>query len=778
MSVRLIPHALLRWVLALIGFTAIVAQIVLVRELVVVFHGNEMSLGLILACWLLWTAIGSGLLGKAAARARSPGTMMAVLQATLALVLPLAIVTVRAAGGAFGVATGEILGPGPMLLASNVALGVVCLVSGSLFAAGSRLYARSLGRSTAAATGAVYVLEALGATAGGAIASLLLIRYLDSVEIALALSLLNLASAAALAVSGRWRRAAAIAALVGIFAFVVFPLGAPALESASLRYMWRGFDLLDSESTIYGNLAVLAAGDTRTVYVNGVPMVTAGDVQSAEEAVHYALLEHPAPKRLLLLGGGIGGALAEALKHPSLEHAVYVELDPAILDLGRSYFSQTWSAVAADPRVVTHHTDGRLFLSRTTEHFDVIIVNLPDPTTAQLNRFYTREFFEEAARHLTPGGVLAVRVTGAENYIGAELARLLRCINKTLQGVFDEVVAVPGTTIHFFAADENGALTSDPGVLVERLGLCHIETQYVRDYYIAFNMSPDRMADLSAQIEPRPDTPVNRDLAPAAYYFDMLLWSTRFHGPFQRAIETLGRVRFAGVLLALWLAAAVYAALALWRARGRRRLRAGAAGCVAAMGFTMIGIEVMILLAFQSVYGYVYQQLALLIAAFMVGMMLGSAASLRRFSGDDPASPARRDVVTLLGVQAAGVCLAPALYALIARLSGVSDPAVVFATGNVLFPLLAALSGAVGGYQFPLATRVYFGAPGDSRAGPGAVYAIDLVGACVGAAAIGAYLIPVFGFLRTALVLASVNVAPALVVALSLGRAGEREAGA
>ena len=62
----------LRAVLALIGFTAILAQIVLMRELMVVFYGNEISLGIILANWLLWTALGSGVLGRLAGRARNP----------------------------------------------------------------------------------------------------------------------------------------------------------------------------------------------------------------------------------------------------------------------------------------------------------------------------------------------------------------------------------------------------------------------------------------------------------------------------------------------------------------------------------------------------------------------------------------------------------------------------------------------------------------------------------------------------------------------------------
>jgi hypothetical protein len=62
----------LRGVLVLIGFTAVIAQVVLMRELMVVFYGNEMSLGWMLASWLLWTAIGSSDLGRLVTRVRQP----------------------------------------------------------------------------------------------------------------------------------------------------------------------------------------------------------------------------------------------------------------------------------------------------------------------------------------------------------------------------------------------------------------------------------------------------------------------------------------------------------------------------------------------------------------------------------------------------------------------------------------------------------------------------------------------------------------------------------
>ena len=142
--------------------------------------------------------------------------------------------------------------------------------------------------------------------------------------------------------------------------------------------------------------------------------------------------------------------------------------------------------------------DGRLFLKTSKTKFDVIIINLPDPFTAQLNRFYTQEFFREAAEKLNPGGVLSFQVTGAENYISQELADLLRCLKRRCARFSRKWSPFPGETVHFLASNQAGTLTLDPSRLMTRLHERRIHTQYFREYYIPFRMSPDRMLDLAA----------------------------------------------------------------------------------------------------------------------------------------------------------------------------------------------------------------------------------------------------------------------------------------
>ncbi|MGA2270919.1 MAG: fused MFS/spermidine synthase [Bryobacteraceae bacterium] len=757
-----------RPVLVLIGFTAAIAQIVLMRELMVVFYGNEISLGLMLASWLFWTAVGSGLAGRLTARAREPRRLMAGLEALVAVALPATILAVRASKGVLEAVPGESLGPGPMLLGSLATLSVFCVLSGSLFATGSRLYADQAATSTGEATGSVYLLEALGSAAGGVLAGLALVRYVAPLQIALGLGLLNLLAAAGLVIRAPYVRRAAMGALLGMAVLLALPFGLPRLETASLERFWRGFRLITTRNSVYGNLAVVQTEGVRSLYENGLNLFNAPDPAAAEEAVHYALLEHPSPRSLLLIGGGVNGSLVQALQHASLERIDYVELDPAILDLARKYFPKEWAPIQKDSRVRVHVTDGRLFLKTTASAFDVIIVNLPDPQTAQLNRFYTLEFFREAARKLTESGILSLQLRASEDYISPELAEFLRSIHKTLRAVFPEVTAIPGETVHFFAAGRTGVLAAGAEELLSRLQARRLETSYVREYYIPFRMMPDRVAGLARQIRPRPETPENRDFAPVAYYFDVALWSSRFNHGYRGVFRAMAGVAFS------WLAAAAGVLLLMLVAGVRllsakeRRLRATAACCTAAMGFTLIGLEMLLLLAFQAIYGCVYQQLAIVIAAFMAGMALGSWLALVGRVSDLP-----RQMRALAFLQALAALAPLLLYAVFEAITHVTSPVGLFLVSQLLFPALALLCGTLGGYEFPLASRIFFSSSRERS--PGALYALDLAGSCLGAVLFSAWLVPVFGFLRTALLASMVSLAPAVMAMLPVSEAHPRE---
>lgn len=751
--------------LTLCGFSAVVGQVVLMRELIQVFNGNEIALGILLATWLLWTAAGSALTSGAGLGRNRQHQAVAALECVLAVSFPATIWALRNARAFFQTVPGELVGLVPMLLTSLVCLSVFCAASGALFVAAARMAEVECSLSARAAASSAYLLEALGSALGGILASIVLVRFCEAFQIAAIVGLLNLCMAAALVLRMRRAQVVVLATVAILAAIPLLGWVAPHWDAAARVRLWRSFNVVGTRETIYGNLTVTETGEDnsgtiRSLYENGSILANAPDPAAAEEAVDYALLEHVAPRRVLLIGGGINGAIVEALKDPTIESLDYVELDPALIAMARQFFPAQTAVLDSDPRVHLHLVDGRRFLAETVQKFDVIIVDVPDPQTAQLNRFYTVEFFRLARAHLERDGLLALELRSSEETISPDLADFLRSIRRTLNDAFLYQAAIPGEIIHFFGAMQPGALTSDPQVLVARLRERKLHTLYVSEYFIPYRMMPDRMEQVAKDLAPTATTPVNHDFAPVAYEFDVVLWSAQFRSSYAAWFRAAEHVRFGQVAGALASVLLLGAGLAFLPGRERRQ-KASAGACVAAMGFTLMALQIFLLLGFQAVYGYVYAELAILIGLFMAGISLGSWLAMR---GNHPSDTGAEHRWRLMEAQLLLALAAPVLLIAVSLIASFASAAATWIAAQVIFPALAALAGMLGGYQFVVAAGIFLRGRSE-RSGAGVLYAIDLLGGCVGALALSTFLIPLFGFWRTAWVAVAINLAAALLAA-------------
>ena len=128
-----------------------------------------------------------------------------------------------------------------------------------------------------------------------------------------------------------------------------------------------------------------------------------------ENLIHPAATAHANPRRVLVVGGGDGGAAEEALKHPSVEQVTLVELDAAVIDIAKKYFDEVHRGVFENPRLRLLIADGMKFLAGTREKFDFIALDLPDPI-GPATMLYEEPFFRDCRRALAPGGVLALHL--------------------------------------------------------------------------------------------------------------------------------------------------------------------------------------------------------------------------------------------------------------------------------------------------------------------------------------------------------------------------------
>jgi spermidine synthase len=738
----------------LMGLGALLGQIILLRELMVVFSGNELSTGVMLSAWLLWTAMGSALLGVFSDRIAVKDSFFALIQLALAFILPASFLLARYLRPLLGVPAGEIASLPQMVLGIFLLLIPFCLLSGFLFALGCSLLGEIRGKE-ARSVGGVYAYEALGAGIGGLAFSYLLIHFFNPWQVSLITALLL--SLSSLVLSWKLRPIAVlwIGLLIGIMVF----FGAR-LNLRSQGWAWQGYQVKASTDTIYGNITVLSDGPQVSFFENGVWNFTYPDPLTAEEAVHFALLEHPRPKEVLLIGGGIGGLLAETLKHPSLRHVDYVELDPRLITMGRELLPSGATISLDDPRVHIIYTDGRRFVQRGQQQYDVVILHLPDPTTAQLNRCYTQEFFAEVKEILNEGGVLYVSVSSSENIIGPTLAQFLSSIYWTMHDVFPEIVVLPGPEARFLGGVSPGVLVSDPEILVQRIHQRGLQLHYVREYYLLFNLTTERVKYLRSIVEQGKGVEINRDLKPICYFYNIVLWSAQYSPDLKRWFLGMMDLRMEWIVYVI----AGISLLLVWR--GRKQSSVPLFWAVVVTGFSEIALEIILILSFQILYGYLYYKIGMIITAYMIGLALGGwmiTALLPRIT---------RPLRSLLMVQAGLALYAVGILLLIMGLHKGIFPPYFSRPMEGIFPFLTLVAGFLGGIHFPLANTVYLGNRKEIGRIGGLINGIDLLGSAAGALFISVILVPIVGIVQGISIVFALNLSAILCLVIGALRKG------
>ncbi|GAB4528337.1 MAG: hypothetical protein Kow0063_04460 [Anaerolineae bacterium] len=732
--------------LAAIGFTSIIAQLVLMRELVATFYGNELLFGLVLTAWLAWVALGAWGLARPAVRLE-PGSALFGAGLILAGALLLVQITlVRNIRTLLGVTPGAYVEFGSMVAGVILVLAPLCLLVGFLFTLGARLTSERGGTA-----GQAYTWESVGAVVGGGLFSFALIYWLDPFQTALLVASVNLLVALRLWFPGPLDTSTLSRTLLlcGLAPLLLCSFFAGRfLHHLTLDWQWP--DLAFAADSAYGRLTIQARDGQRIFFINGLlTFETQGTFP--EEVAHFPLLAHPDPRRILLVGGGVAGDLREILKHP-VSHVTYVELDPLLIQAARAHLPEADAAVLDDPRVSLILSDGRLYIKQysrreASDPYDIIILDLPEPSTGALNRFYTREFFAEVQAILKPDGIFALGLPSAENYWSPELARRNGSIYHTLRTVFPQVVVLPGEH-NFFLASEM-ALETDPGVLIERLEGRNIQTRWVTPDYVEYILTTDRFAQVRRQLDDMADVRLNRDFTPICYYYDLILWFSRFYPNLVDVFRFARGSQDAGPTWLLGISAPL--ALGVVLVRWRRNWIAPA--MVAGIGLAGMTLQLVLLFAFQVLHGYVYAEVNLMVTAFMAGLALGAAGGnhLLAFWSANLRGRAR---LALLGVQ----LVIAALSGIFVLLPYVAIPAPV-----LVFPLLALLAGMSGGVAFPLALALIQDR-GKTGQAAGTLYGADLVGGCLGALLSAVFLIPVLGIPHTCAIVALVALAGLLAL--------------
>jgi spermidine synthase len=687
-----------------LGISHIITQLTILRELLSIFHGNELTVGIILGNWMLLTGLGA-YLGRFFGSRRLQLNVLVVFQ-VLAAVLPVACVyTLRVARDKLFI-RGALLGITPIFFSTLVLLLPYCLITGMLLTLACSLFEF---RNRARNIGTVYFLDNIGDIIGGSLFSFVLVYFFDSFRILYFPLVLNLLSAILLEVISRKRIFAVATAVLSACVLIFFVFHD--LDDYSIRRLYEGQEVVFHKDSRYGKLVVTRLEDQYNFFENGSLLFSTDDIIRAEETVHYTMAQMDAPERVLVVSGGITGTAREILKY-GVEQVDYVELDPDVIELGRTYTSSI-----DDERIRPIPMDGRLFIRTTNERYDAVILDLPDPSTIQTNRMYTVEFFQEVKSILRENGVISTSIASSANFPQSpEVAPLAQVLYSTLNEAFARIIIIPGDMSYFIASD--GPLTYDVLRRIEDKG---IPTEYVNKYYAAAVLTPDRIG--AANEAARGGATVNTDFRPLICYYTIRYWIGQFETPVRIFV--------------------IIAAIALLAYMTTLRTVSFA---VFTTGFAAAGIEITVIMGFQILYGYVYQRIGVIVTAFMVGLALGSFTINRTI--------ARRNLGTLTGIQAGVAALSIVVPFVIIGIGRLGGPVSMVIGANVILPIMTMAAAFLVGFEFPLAAKLL---KKDIPRTAGTLYCADLVGASAGAIAVSAALIPLIGLVHTCLLMGGLN---------------------
>lgn len=218
---------------------------------------------------------------------------------------------------------------------------------------------------------------------------------------------------------------------IGVLVLLVsgFVLAKPIIEyGEESRYRDK---VVYTEQSRYQKIVITKTRDNFWLFINGNQQLS-----SIDEVMYHEPLVHPVmklsknPQRVLVLGGGDGGAVREILKYDQVEKITLVDLDPAMTRLGQT----NELLIRMNENSLNHekvniiNADGFNYLEDSREYFDVIIIDLPDPKTVELGRLYSYEFYKLCYSKLRPHGLIITQA-GSPYYA----ARAFNCIDITMQ---------------------------------------------------------------------------------------------------------------------------------------------------------------------------------------------------------------------------------------------------------------------------------------------------------------------------------------------------------
>lgn len=692
----------------LLGAVAIINQVVFIREFISVLSGNELIMGIVMANWMILTGWGAFTGRKNVSKAFSISRGVTMLSF-------LAIIPAFMTGLLYWLKyllfpPGTVAGIAITMAGAFLLLFPVCFVSGYLFTALSSLYSESQNKNL---IGRSYALESFGSLAGSLLFSLVLGKYFNSVQIiGLTTATVLITGAVIHFHTNKYKMVLYLSAGLSL-PIIIF---ATKPDTQIKKLLVPNQKIVLNHSTRYGNLLVTEQSGQYNFYENNNLQFYTENMIMNEEAVHFAMARHKNPEYILLVSGGIAG-MTDEIKKYQVKEITYLENNPEIFLHWKNQEGENFENV----NIVK--SDIRTFLKRTDNIYDVIIFNLPPPSTLNYNRFYTNEFFDIIKKHCDKQTIVSTSLPSTANYAEENALDVNSSLWKTLRINFSNLSFIQGEKNYFLAS--GSPIPSNITECIEKKG---IETEYANRYYLDDELLKMRSNDIVSRFNP--DAEINYDFRPYIFIKQIYHWLSHFDTNYKLLI-------IIPVLLFILLFI---------------RQNALTAGLYTG-GFTASSLEITLMLAYQIYAGSIYLATAFFFTAFMGGLAAGSYKSYNLVKNNPVKS--YYSLQFLIGLFA---LVLPLLIRTAGLISGY-----IFIIQILFFLLVFILAFGIGS-EFNLASKLQRKAYNETS---GINYSVDLAGSAFGAYLTAIFLIPVTGLFYTCLIICALNLISGLTAFFS-----------
>ncbi len=621
-----------------IGLTGIITQTLLIRELLSILEGNELSLGIIFSSWLLFESVGSLYLARKITSRKNKIFIFSILQIFFIFSSFTSLYFTRIIKNLFGINFGVGISFQYMFFVVTVVMFLPSLLHGTLYTFLAEIFAENQNKLETSIPN-TYIYELFGTILGGIIFTFLLIKQLSSFQIVFLMLLFHFFGILFLGIYKNAKYPILISLALSIFIFISTLYNLPSkIEKKSLQVFWKDFKLLEYKNSVYGKIAVVEKDNQKNVYYNCLPIFTipTSDKIFQEELVHIPfnlvkLDEQKENLNVLLIYGGLSGILYEILKYKNI-NVDYVEPDALLIDITFKFLIDEDKKNFKKQNINIYNIDPRIFVKKQLKKYDIVIIGLKGITDLNTNKLFTYEFFKLLKTNLRDDSIVAFTTIGSLVYLHKDLVLLNSIIYNTASSIFKFVNIIPGDSYNIFLCSDSELICNfSPQEILFNLKLNNIKSDILTQYYLEYRFNENIKKQFIEKIK-KLNLYVNYDFIPNGLISTLRYWSVKNSSMFFEKFVNLffNKINIMYITGLILLIIFVFFLYLLFVNKDPFQIR----NCIVfysifTTGYSSMFMNILLMFLFQIFYGYVYYLVGVLNSLFMIGLILGTYLSNR-----------------------------------------------------------------------------------------------------------------------------------------------------